>query len=120
MGLFPPFASYKYILLAMDYVSKWVEAIPTRKNDHKTILKLIVQNILSRFGCPHVIISDGGSHFNSSDFRSLLKKYGVQYKITTPYHPQANGQVELNNREINFFLKKIVQKKIGQKSYLMP
>ena len=71
--------------------------------------KLIVNNIFSQFGCPKAIISDGGSHFTNSHFRSLLKKYGVHHRVTTPYHPQANGQVEISNREVKNILKKIIR-----------
>ena len=108
MGPFPPLEGKEYILVAVDYVSKWVEAIPTRKNDHQVVNKFIVNNIFSRFGCPRAIISDGGSHFTNSHFRSLLKKYGVHHRVTTPYHPQANGQVEVSNREVKNILKKII------------
>ena len=90
-------------------MSKWVEAIPTRTNDHRVVNKFIVKNIFSRFGCPRAIISDGGSHFTNSHFRSLLKKYGVHHRVTTPYHPQANGQVEVSNRVVKNILKKIIR-----------
>ena len=108
MGPFPPSEGKEYILVAVDYVSKWVEAIPTRKNDHRVVNKFIVNNIFSRFGCPRAIISDGGSHFTNSHFRRILKKYGVHHHVTTPYHPQANGQVEVSNREVKNILKKII------------
>ena len=78
MGPFPPSEGKEYILVAVDYVSKWVEAIPTRTNDHGVVNKFIVNNIFSRFGCPRAIISDRGYHFTNSHFKSLLKKYGVQ------------------------------------------
>ena len=71
--------------------------------------KFIVINIFSRFVCPRAIISDGGSHFTKSHFRSLLKKYGVHHRVTTPYHPQENGQVEVSNREVKNILKKIIR-----------
>ena len=71
--------------------------------------KFIVNNIFSRFGCPRAIISDGGSHFTNSLFKSLLKKYGVHHRVMTPYHPQANGQVEVSNREVKNILKKIIR-----------
>jgi len=109
MGPFPNSNGYEYILMAVDYMSRWVEAIPTRSNDHKVVLKFIQQNIFSRFGCPRAIISDGGSHFNNYHFRTLLKKNGVHHRITTPYHPQANGQVEVSNREIKKIMKKIIR-----------
>ena len=93
MRPFPPSEGKKYILVAVDYVSKWVEAIPTRTNDHRVVNKFIVRNIFSRFSCPRVIISNGGSHFINSHFRALLRKYGVHHRVTTPYHPQENGKV---------------------------
>ena len=93
MGPFPPSDGKEYILVAVDYVSKWVEAIPTRANTHREVLRFVTRNTFSRYGCPRAIISDGGSHFNNAHFRALLKKYGVHHRVTTPYHPQANGQV---------------------------
>ena len=89
-------------------MSKWVKAIPTRTNDHRVVNKFIVRNIFSQFGCPRAITSDGGSHFTNSHFRALLHKYGVHHRVTTPYHPQANGQVEFSNREVKNILKKII------------
>ena len=109
MGPFPPSDGKEYILVAVDYVSKWVEAIPTRTNDHREVLRFITRCIFARYGFPRAIISDGGSHFNNSHFRALLKKYGVHHRITTPYHPQANGQVEVSNREVKTILKKIIR-----------
>ena len=100
MGPFPPSFGFVYILVAVDYVSKWVEAIPSRNNDHKTVIKFLKEHILSRFGIPRSILSDGGTHFCNRPFEYLMKKYGITHKVATPYHPQSNGQVELANREI--------------------
>ena len=91
MGPFPPSEGKEYILVAVEYVSEWVETIPMRANDDRVVNKFIVSNIFSRFSCPRAIISDGGSHFTNSHFRALLQKYGVHHRVTTPYHPQANG-----------------------------
>jgi hypothetical protein len=52
MGPFPPSFGFLYILVAVDYVLKWIEAIPSRNNDHKTVIKFLKENILSRFGIP--------------------------------------------------------------------
>ena len=109
MGPFPPFNGKEYILVVMDYVSKWVEAIPTRTNDHREVLWFVARCIFAQYGCPRAIINDGGSHFNNAHFRALLKKYGVHHCITTLYHPQANGQVEVSNREVKSILKKIIR-----------
>ena len=73
MRPFPPSFQYEYILLAVEYVSKWVEAIPTRKNDHRTVIALLKDNILSRFGTPKAIISDQGTHFCNKPFETLIK-----------------------------------------------
>ena len=108
MGPFPPSCGYLYILLAVDYVSKLVEAIQTRTNDHKVVLKFIKEHIFSRFGVPRAIISDGGLHFCNRSFENLLKKYGVTHKVSTTYHPQTNGQAELANREIKHILEKMI------------
>jgi hypothetical protein len=63
MGPFPPSFGFLYILVVADYVSKWIEAIPSRNNDHKTVIKFLKENILSRFGISRAMISDGGTLF---------------------------------------------------------
>ncbi|RVW79467.1 Retrovirus-related Pol polyprotein from transposon 17.6 [Vitis vinifera] len=108
MGPFPMSFGHSYILVGVDYVSKWVEAIPCRSNDHKVVLKFLKENIFSRFGVPKAIISDGGTHFCNKPFETLLAKYGVKHKVATPYHPQTSGQVELANREIKNIWMKVV------------
>ena len=109
MGPFPPFFGHQYILVAVDYVSKWVEAIPCRTNDHKVVIAFLKSNIVSRFGFPRAIISDGGAHFCNKAFKSLLTKYSITHKVATPYHPQTSGQVEISNREIKHILEKTVR-----------
>ena len=89
-------------------MSKWVEAIPCKTNDHRVVLKFLKANIFSRFRVPKAIISDGGSHFCNKPFENLMAKYGVKHKVATPYHPQTSGQVELANREIKTILMKVV------------
>ncbi|RVW23429.1 Retrovirus-related Pol polyprotein from transposon 17.6 [Vitis vinifera] len=91
MGPFPMSFGNSYILVGVDYVSKWVEAIPCKQNDHKVVLKFLKENIFSRFGVPKAIISDGGAHFCNKPFEALLSKYGVKHKVATPYHPQTSG-----------------------------
>ena len=109
IGPFPPSNGKEYILVAVDYVFKWVEAIPTRTNDHWEVLQFVRRCILSRYGCPKAIISDGSSRFNNAHFRALLKKYGVHHRITTLCHPKAYGQVEVSNKEVKSILKKIIR-----------
>ncbi|KAJ9544480.1 hypothetical protein OSB04_024187 [Centaurea solstitialis] len=108
MGPFPSSYSNRYILVAIDYVSKWVEAIASPTNDARVVSKFLKRQIFPRFGVPRVIISDGGSHFIESKFESLLKKYGVQHRVGLAYHPQTSGQVEISNRELKSILEKTV------------
>ncbi|CAN6687769.1 unnamed protein product [Malus baccata var. baccata] len=108
MGPFPSSYGFMYILLAVDYVSKWVEAKATRTNDSKVVADFIRTNIFARFGMPRVIISDGGSHFCNRTIEALLRKYSVTHKVSTPYHSQTNGQAEVSNREIKQILEKTV------------
>ncbi|KAK8563275.1 hypothetical protein V6N12_035425 [Hibiscus sabdariffa] len=108
MGPFPSSFGNLYILLAVNYVSKWVEASATTHNDAKTVLKFIKKNIFTRFGTPRVIISDEGRHFNNRSIAAALKKLSVVHKLSTAYHPQTNGQAEVSNREIKTILEKVV------------
>ncbi|XP_042988778.1 uncharacterized protein LOC122316294, partial [Carya illinoinensis] len=84
MGPFSVSFGNIYILLAVDYVSKWVEAIACKTNDHHVVLKFL-QSLFARFGMPKVIISDGGSHFCNKPFSTLVKKYGITHRVSTPY-----------------------------------
>ncbi|RDX92305.1 pol, partial [Mucuna pruriens] len=107
MGPFLVSNGYSYILLAVDYVSKWVEVIATRTNDAKVVVDFLTSNIFCRFGVPKALISDQGSHFYNRVMASLLQKYGVAHRIATAYHPQTNGQAEVFNREIKKTLQKM-------------
>ncbi|CAN6562567.1 unnamed protein product [Malus baccata var. baccata] len=109
MGPFLSSHGFLYILLAVDYVSKWVEAKATRTNDSKVVAEFVKSNIFARFGMPRVLISDGGSHFCNRTIDALLKKYNVTHRVSTPYHPQTSGQAEVSNQEI----KQIMEKTVG-------
>ncbi|XP_060972217.1 uncharacterized protein LOC133038172 [Cannabis sativa] len=108
MGHFPNSFGNLYILVGVDYVSKWVEVVACHTNDHKVVVRFLKENIFSRFGTPRAIISDGGTHFCNKPFAHLMKNYGITHKVTTPYHPQTSGQVEISNREIKHILEKTV------------
>ena len=108
MGPFPSSFRNIYILLAVDYVSKWVKAAACPKNDANIVVGFLQRNILSRFGAPRTIISDGESHFVSKVFEKLMSRYGIKHIMSLAYHPQTNGQSEISNREIKKILKKTV------------
>ena len=108
MGPFPTSCGNIYILLAVDYVSKWVEAKATRTDDSKVVADFLKSHIFARFGVPKALISDRGTHFCNRTITALLKKYHVTQRISTAYHPQTNGQAEVSNREIKSILEKTV------------
>ena len=81
MGPFPSSFGNLYILLAMDYVSKWVEAIACPKNDASIVVEFIQRNILSIFRAPRTIISNEGSHFANKVFAKLMSIYGIKHMM---------------------------------------
>ena len=86
MGPFPTSFGNLYILLDVDYVSKWMEAIACPRNDASTTLGFIQRNILSRFGAPRIIISDEESHFANKVFAKLMNRYGIRHVMGLAYH----------------------------------
>ena len=87
MRPFPASFRDLYILLPVDYVSKWVEAIACPRNDASTVVGFIQRNILSRFGEPKTIISDEGIHFANKVFAKLMSRYGIKHVMRLAYHP---------------------------------
>ena len=112
MGPFPSSFGNLYILLAMDYVSKWVEAIACPINDASIVVGFIQRNILSIFGAPRTIISDEGIHFANKVFVRLMSIYGIRHVMRLAYHPRSNGQAKIYNREIEKILEKIMNSSI--------
>jgi hypothetical protein len=110
MGPFPNSEGYEYILVAVDYVSKWVEAIPCWAVDVMHSKKMLHEVIFLRYRVPRIVISDGGSHFIDQTFWKALSEVGVDHWIATPYHPQTSDQAETSNKQI----KNILQKTVNQ------
>ena len=108
MGPFPSSFSNLYILLAVDYVSKWVKAIPTRTNDANVVVKFLPSHIFTQFGTPRALIMDGGTHFYNKLVDKVLQKYGVRHRLSLAYYSQENGQAEVSNREIKSIMEKTI------------
>ncbi|GJX42289.1 reverse transcriptase domain-containing protein [Tanacetum coccineum] len=109
MGPFPSSRGNKYILVAVDYLSKWVEAKALPTNDARVVCKFL-KSLFARFGAPRAIISDRGTHFCNDQFAKVMLKYGVTHRLSTAYHPQTSGQVEVSNRG----LKRILERTVGK------
>ncbi|GJZ74082.1 reverse transcriptase domain-containing protein [Tanacetum coccineum] len=105
MGPFPSSNGNKYVLVAIDYVSKYVEAI--RTNDARNVVNFL-KSLFARFGIPKALISDRGTYFCNHQMEKAIKRYGVVHRFSTAYHPQKNGQVENTNRAIKHILEKTI------------
>jgi hypothetical protein len=108
MGPFPNLEGYEYILVTIDYVPKWVEALPCRAADVMHSKMMFHEVIFPRYRVPRIAVSDGESHFIDRTFWKALTEVGVDHQITTPYHPQTSGQAETSNKQIKNILQKIV------------
>ncbi|GJT13249.1 reverse transcriptase domain-containing protein [Tanacetum coccineum] len=109
MGPFPSSRGNKYIHVAVDYLSKWVEAKALPTNDARIVCKFL-KYLFTQFGTPHAIISDRGTHFCNDQFAKVMPKYGVTHCLSTAYHPQTSGQVEVSNHG----LKRILERTVGE------
>lgn len=98
MGPFILSNQNQYILVAVDYVSKWFEVAAFPTNDAKMVIKFS-KNIFIRFGTPRAIINDEGSYFCNQAFVTLFAKYGIKQRIATTFHPQTSGQVEFSTKK---------------------
>jgi hypothetical protein len=86
MGPFPNSEGCKYILVVIDYVSKWEEALPCQAADAMHSKRMFLEVIFLRYEVPRIVISGGGSHFIDQTFRKALTKVGVDHQSATPYH----------------------------------
>nr|GEZ96462.1 reverse transcriptase domain-containing protein [Tanacetum cinerariifolium] len=109
MGPFPSSKGNKYILVAVDYLSKWVEAKALPTNDARVFVRFL-KSLFSWFGTPKAIISDRGTHFCNDQFSRVMAKYRVTHRLSAAYHPQTSGQVEVTNRG----LKRILERTVGE------
>ncbi|GJY87605.1 reverse transcriptase domain-containing protein [Tanacetum coccineum] len=109
MGPFPSSRGNKYILVAVDYLSKWVEAKVLPTNNVRVVCKFL-KYLFARFGAPRAIISDRGTHFCNDQFAKVMLKYRVTHRLSTAYHPQTSGQVEVSN----YGLKQILERTVGE------
>nr|GFC88564.1 reverse transcriptase domain-containing protein [Tanacetum cinerariifolium] len=105
MGPFPSSKGNKYILVAVDYLSKWVEAKALPTNDARVVVKFL-KSLFFRFGTPKAIISDRGAHFCNDQFSRVMAKYGVTHRLSIAYHPQTSGQVKVTNRGLKRILER--------------
>ena len=98
----------KYILVCMDYVTKWVEAKALFRATEKSVVEFIYEEIFTWFGVPREIVTDQGTQFASKLMKELTTKYGSRHCKSSPYHPWDNGQVESTNKVLESILSKTI------------
>jgi transposase InsO family protein len=109
MGPFTNSNGYEYILVMVDYGSKWVDAIPCQRPSIEESISVNKNVIFPRYGVSRILISDGGIHFTGNNFRKCLSKLEIEHRVATSYHPQTNGQAESSNRQLKNILNKTVE-----------
>ncbi|GKB70875.1 reverse transcriptase domain-containing protein [Tanacetum coccineum] len=108
MGPLPKLHKFEYILVVDDYVSKWAEAQALPTNDARVVITFL-KKLFCHFGMPKALISDRGSHLCNKIMEKTMKRYGVNHRFSTSYHPQTSGQVENINRALKRIIKKTVK-----------
>nr|GEX40249.1 hypothetical protein [Tanacetum cinerariifolium] len=108
MGPFLKSHKFEYILVAVDYVSKWAEAQALPTNDARVVITFL-KKLFCRFRMPKDLISDRGTHFCNKIMEKTMKRYGVSHHFSTSYHPQTSGQVENTNKALKRILEKTVK-----------
>ena len=98
----------KYILVVTDQATKWTEAFPMERQDAESVCKVLMDEIICRFGAMRQIHSDQGKQFESELFRMLCARFGIQKSRTTPHHPQGNPQAERFMRTLGNMLRSYV------------
>ena len=110
----------RYIIVAMDYFTKWPEARPVPTNTSKDAEQFIYEEIICQHGCPQIILSDRGTHFKNELLEKLTARFEIKHLFSTPYHPQTNGLVERFNRTLCESLAKLSQQTKQWDEYVRP
>jgi transposase InsO family protein len=97
-----------YIIVVIDYFTKWVEAMPTFNNTRKTVALFLFKHVITRFGVPQAIVTDHGSHFINHMMFKLTEKLGLCHDSSTPYYPQVNGHVEAINKVLITMIRQMI------------
>nr|KYP31357.1 Transposon Ty3-I Gag-Pol polyprotein [Cajanus cajan] len=115
LGPLPPTkGQLKFVLVAIDYFTKWIEACPLAKITTKNVQIFTWKNIICRFGIPHTLVTDNGRQFIAQGFEDFLRELGIKHLPTSVEHPQTNGQAEAANKVILQELKKRLGNVKGQ------
>ncbi|RMB88436.1 hypothetical protein DUI87_34696 [Hirundo rustica rustica] len=104
----PPVQGYKHLLVIIDHLTHWVEAFPTKRETAEVVTKIILEDILPRYGLINNIDSDRGPHFTAQILQQVTQALGIKWRLHTPWHPQSSGRVERMNKTIKNVLTKLI------------
>ena len=90
----------KFLVVGIDYFTKWVEAKPLAKITQQNVKNFVWRSIVYRFGVPKVLVFDNERQFDNTPFRDFCEQLGINNHYSSPSHPQANGQAEVANRSL--------------------
>ena len=114
LGPFPmAVAQRKFLIVAIDYFTKWIEAKPLAQITTKQVSQFLWENVICRYGLPRILVTDNGRQFNNKEFKEYCEGCNIDLRFTSVAHPQANGQAEVANRIILDGLKKRVERSKG-------
>eukprot|EP00253_Pinus_taeda_P011220 PITA_11220 len=100
---------HRWILVTTDYFTKWIEAIPTRKADHMVVMKFLIENIFTRFGFPHKLVTYNAVAFRAKELVEMCDSMGIKLIHSTSYYPQGNGLAESSNKSLIRIIKKLLE-----------
>eukprot|EP00253_Pinus_taeda_P027733 PITA_27733 len=104
----PPSKQRSYIIVCTEYLTKWAETKEIKEEIEEKVAEFLRENIFYKFGYPRELVTDQGSQFTSNLIEDLLAHHKIKHRTSTPYHPQANGQVEVTNRALEYIFTKVV------------
>eukprot|EP00253_Pinus_taeda_P015163 PITA_15163 len=99
---------HRWILVAIGYFTKWIEAIPNRKADHKVVMKFLIENTFTIFGCPHKLVTDNATTFRAKELVDMFNSMGIKLVHSTSYYHQGNGLAESSNKSLIRIIKKLL------------
>lgn len=102
---------HKYISIAIDYFTKWVEVVPLTQINENVVIDFIQKNLITQFVFPSIIVFDNASYFSSLKLSEFALDKGIILRYSSNYYPQGNGVVEATNKIVVNIIKKTVQEK---------